>query len=77
MYSFLLLYICCCTVFYRMPPRKRSLAGSLNYSKRKDARSTGEDDELCIYSAEEVGSREIIGSGEGGVGSGEGGVGSG
>ena len=51
-----------------MPPKKRSRVGSLNYTRRKDIKSTGEADESNI----EVGSGEVrVGSGEVEVGSGE------
>ena len=47
-----------------MPPKKRNLAGCLNYSKRKDLKST----ELNIHS---TGGGAEFGSGEVGTGSGE------
>ena len=70
-----------------MPPKKRSRAGSLNYTRRKDIKLTGEADESNIENIEmgsgevrvrsgevEVGSGEVrvrVGSGEVEVGSGE------
>ena len=69
-----------------MPPKKRSRAGLQNYSKRKDIKSTGEDESninsACVARGvrgdEGVGSGEVrVGSGDEGFGSGEVRVGSG
>ena len=62
-----------------MPPKKRSQTGFLNYSKRKDRKSTGEADESNITNAQVAGGMDCEARvrSEVGVKSGEVGVGSG
>ena len=90
MLGLLNVFLCFSGIFIKMPPKKRSRAGFLNYSKRKERKDIRSTDESNIYSGRgtgcgvrgrsevEVGSGEMgVGSGEVGVGSGEMGVGSG